>query len=360
MIRFGIVGAGWRSEFFLRVAAACPDRFEVTGVVTTNDQRARRIRDELGCNVAPDIASLLDRPCDFVVTSIPRDANPSAIEQLIDAGMPVLSETPPAADVETMTRLCRWADQGAKIQVAEQYPFQPHHAARIQAIREGLLGSIHEVQASVAHGYHGMALIRRCLGIGFQNAKIRGQRFTGRVIDGPKRNGPPSAEKVVDDPQIICTLDFGDRLGVFDFGGQQYMSYIRGQRFMARGERGEIIDDRATWLAGLNEPVVSTFRRHEAGPEGNLEGDFLKGIQCGERWVYHNPLAPARLSDDEIAVGTCLLKMAEYLNGGDPVYSIHEACQDHYLGLLCAQAADSGQPITTQDQTWSASPLVSV
>ncbi len=29
--RYGIVGSGWRSDFFLRLAALMPERFEVTG-----------------------------------------------------------------------------------------------------------------------------------------------------------------------------------------------------------------------------------------------------------------------------------------------------------------------------------------
>ena len=42
------------------------------------------------------------------------------------------------------------------------------------------------------------------------------------------------------------------------------------------------------------------FQRHMAGPNGNLEGFYLKGIQLGEQWVYRNPTAPARLSDEKI------------------------------------------------------------
>ena len=29
-IRFGVVGSGWRAEFFVRMARLMPDRFEVT------------------------------------------------------------------------------------------------------------------------------------------------------------------------------------------------------------------------------------------------------------------------------------------------------------------------------------------
>jgi predicted dehydrogenase len=31
--RFGVIGSGWRSEFFLRIAAALPDQLQVAGIV---------------------------------------------------------------------------------------------------------------------------------------------------------------------------------------------------------------------------------------------------------------------------------------------------------------------------------------
>ena len=40
MITFGIVGTGWRSHLFLRVAQACPDQFTCAGVVTRDPRRA--------------------------------------------------------------------------------------------------------------------------------------------------------------------------------------------------------------------------------------------------------------------------------------------------------------------------------
>ena len=36
---FGIVGSGWRSAFFLRLARAAPERLRVTGVVTRSAER---------------------------------------------------------------------------------------------------------------------------------------------------------------------------------------------------------------------------------------------------------------------------------------------------------------------------------
>ena len=120
-----------------------------------------------------------------------------------------------------------------------------------------------------------------------------------------------------------------------------------------RGERGEIIDDKAAYLQDFRTPIHLTFTRRSAGHEGNLEGNYLKGIQAGEHWWYRNPTLPAELSDDEIAVADLLLRMAAYVRGGPPPYSLAEACQDRYLDILAAQAADTAQPVTSQPQPWS-------
>jgi hypothetical protein len=86
--------------------------------------------------------------------------------------------------------------------------------------------------------------------------------------------------------------------------------------------------------------------------EGNLEGYYHKGIVAGGEWVYRNPFAPGRLTDDEIAVATCLDKMAAYAAGGPSFYGLPEASQDHYLGLLIDRAVQSGEAVTTERQPW--------
>jgi hypothetical protein len=265
----------------------------------------------------------------------------------------VLSETPPAPTVAEMAELCQLVAQGAKIQVAEQYWAQPHHAARLAFAHSGKLGKLTQVQISVCHGYHGISLLRRFLGIGSENATITARRFRSTIVQGPGRAGPPAHEALVETQQDIAWFDFGGQTGVFDFTGDQYFSYIRGQRLLLRGERGEMVDETAVYLQDHTTPIRVQFVRHTAGANGNLEGHHLKGIQADGSWLYRNPLAPARLSDEEIAIGTCLLRMADYADGGADFYPLREACQDHYLNLMLGQAVETEQPVTTQTQSWA-------
>ncbi len=64
---------------------------------------------------------------------------------------------------------------------------------------------------------------------------------------------------------------------------------------------------------------------------------------AGDQWWYRNPFIPGRISDDEIAIATCLDAMATYLKTGQGYYGLAEACQDHYLALLIDQALRTGR-----------------
>jgi predicted dehydrogenase len=356
MIPFGIVGTGWRSLFYLRIARACPARFKVVGLVSRDPAGVTEAVKSFGAPLYNSVETLLKtakpKPM-FMVTSVPWAVNPGLMWQLAKLNLPILSETPPATTVKEMRDLLPLVKQGAQIQVAEQYWAQPHHAARLALAHSGKLGQLSQVQVSAAHGYHGISLIRRFLGVGFENPKVNAFKFSSAIVQSPNRAGPPPQEAIVSSDQVIAYFDFGDRLGVFDFSGDQYFSYIRGQRLLVRGERGEIINDTAVYLQDHVTPVRVTFTRHEAGPNGNLEGFYLKGIQAGESWLYRNPLAPGELSDDEIAIGTCLLKMADYVKGSLSFYSLAEACQDRYLHILIEQSLSKGRPVVAETQPWA-------
>ena len=96
-----------------------------------------------------------------------------------------------------------------------------------------------------------------------------------------------------------------------------------------------------------------SFLRNSVGAGSNLEGHHLRGYTLGDEWVYENPLAPARLFDDEIAVGACLLKMKRYVDTGEEFYPLAEGCQDHYLSMLIDEAAESGSAVTATQRAWS-------
>lgn len=353
-IRFAIVGGGWRTAFYLRVARELPDRFQVSGVVVRDAAWGRQLAAAWGVTPYGSLDDLSQaNDLDFVLVCVPRGVAPDLICALTERGIPVLAETPPAADVEGLQALYARLEPAARVQVAEQYPFQPLHAARLALAASGIIGKPSQAQVSVAHGYHGMALMRRALGLTFEDATILARRVVSPIWEGPGRGGAPGEERIAVSDQVIAQLDFGDAFGVYDFCGDQYFSWIRTPRLLIRGERGEIHGTQVSYLADFRTPITLDLRREDAGLAGNLEGFYHKGILAGERWVYRNPLAPGRLSDDEIAVGTCLEKMAHYAQGGEGFYGLAEASQDHYLSLMIEQAVTSGDGVRTTTQPWA-------
>ena len=349
---FAIVGGGWRTDFFLRAAKELPDRLRVTGVLARDPARRERMSSAWGVPCRATLDELLaDRP-QFVVVATPWAVTPELLRELHARGVPALAETPPAPDRDGLRGLRDLDRAGARIQVAEQYQFQPLHAARLALAASGRLGRVTEAQVSVAHGYHGLDLMRRFLGVTAEPVTVTARRFRSSIVAGPDRQGPPDRERDAESVQTIALLDFDGRLGLFDFTDDQYFSWIRALRLVVRGDRGEIVDTTARYLLDARTPVSVELVRRDAGQNGNLEGLFHSGITAGEEWLYRNPFGAARLTDDEIAVATCLVRMAEYVDGGAVFSSLADAAQDHYLSLAVDEAADSGQTIRIAGHVW--------
>ena len=353
--RFALIGAGWRAEFFLRIAQALPERFSAVGALLRDQTKHAPFEAQWGIPAHLTLEALLESKPDFVVLSVPREVVPGFLETLTDLNMPVLCETPPAPKLEDMIGLHKLTERGAQIQIAEQYAFQPIHAARLALAHSGKLGTVHQARVSVAHDYHAISLIRGLLGVGFENATIRAQAFHFNLVVSPDRSGPPQDNKLETQRTILTTFEFeGGRLGVFDFAEwSQYFSWIRSHRVLVQGTHGEITDERLRYLADHRTPVQLDLVRRDAGHGGNLEGYHHQGILAGSEWLYRNPFAPARFSDEEIAIASCLAKMAHYVATGESFYSLAQASQDHYLGLMIHRSLETDSAIKTETQPWA-------
>jgi predicted dehydrogenase len=352
--RFAIVGAGWRAQCFLRIARALPERFQVTSAVVRDPGRAQQFGATWGVAVHSSLQDVLhaDRP-DFLVLAVTRAAAPGLLTEAAAAGIPVLTETPPAADLPGLLEVWRLVAAGARIQVAEQYLFHPWHTARLALVRSGRLGEVRYAHLSIAHDYHGVSLLRSVLGVGFAPARITARGFTSPLTAGPTRQGAPERAEVIDSTQVIAQLEFGMKLGIHDFASGQYRSWIRPAHLLARGERGEIRDTELRYLWDFRTPIVLELRRLDTGRSGGPEPSSHVGILAGEEWLYRNPFAGTNLSDDEIAVATSLQRMAEHLAGGPGPYPFAEAAQDHYLALCIQKAIETGAVVTSEPQPWA-------
>jgi predicted dehydrogenase len=354
-IRFDIVGGGFRTQAFLQIAHAMPDRFQVGGMFVRDETKGQAFEEKWHVKTYRTLVELLEASeRDFMLVSLPRSVTPVFIRELVELGVPVLTETPPTQDLESLLDLYAFAKKRhAKIQVAEQYHFQPLNAARIALAHSGKLGTVSQAQVSVAHDYHGMNLMRKLLGIQFENATITAHEFVSPLTAGPTRAGLPTEDKTFPSKQVIAYLDFGDKLGIYDFCNEQYRSWIRSAHVLVRGDRGEINNTQVCYLEDILTPIQYEFARQDASKIGNLEGLFHRGYMAGGEWIYRNPFIPGRLTDDEIAISTCLDKMAQYVKGGPDFYSLEDASQDHYLQLMIQQALATKQPVQTSTQPWA-------
>lgn len=151
-----VVGSGWRAAFYLRLARLFPERLQVSTVVTLTDELGKQVEKEWGLETTRTIkdAIAMDRP-DFVAAAVPWAVSPQVMREGVALDMPMLSETPPAPDLAGLLSL--WSDVGPSglVQVAEQYPLYPGHAARIQLVKDGVLGTVSNVQVSSTHQYQG-------------------------------------------------------------------------------------------------------------------------------------------------------------------------------------------------------------
>ncbi len=336
--RFGILGAGWRAEFYLRVASALPDRFVCGGIYVRNPDTAARLR-ATGAPVMTEYESFCAGGYDFVVCCVRSGEILSAARDLVARGYAVLCETPAGRTLEQLHAERDLIPATARVQVAEQYLYQPEFAAARALSESGLLGPVHYVRISAAHEYHGVSLVRGLLGVGTAFP----DRILGMEIDDPVRRvlGRPGRLPGSDvvSKQTIGILRFGQKSALLDFTGEQYFSPIRSGSLLMRGPRGEYSDGKLCYLDAQDEPVRLTRTRVEFGRGTDLGGYALDRICFGPHVLYRNPYPQARLSDEELAVAGMLEGMQTYLATGRSFYSLAEERLDCEIAYRIREVA---------------------
>lgn len=353
-IRFGVVGSGWRAEFFVRMARLLPEQFSCVGVVTRTADRGAEVERAWGVPTVRTAAELAAP--ELVVVATPWPVTPDAIRELVARGVPVLAETPPAPDADGLRAL--WSDVGGSglVQVAEHSPFMPAHAARIAAVQGGIVGEASSVQISSTHLYHAVGLIRRILGVGFDEVTVRATTTTERLLDPVARDGFTGATEPREAWNILATLDFGHgRSALYDFTDNQWHNPLRTNRIVVRGSHGELVDDAVTRWVDERTILTSTFNRRVSGLEQNLDGFDLEHISLDGRVLYRNEFLGARLADDDLAVAGILAATGAWVRGeAEQPYPLADGCQDHLLGLAIEEAGRTGAPVTTAREGWAA------
>lgn len=350
---FAVVGAGWRSQFFARLAAAAPERLAVVGALVRSDDAAARLA-PWGVRTVRTTGELLALAPDVVVPAVPWPVTPGVVRELVAAGAKVLAETPPAPDLDGLRAL--WHDVGASglVQVAEQYARMPGHAARLAVIGSGAIGRPNAVEVHSTHLYHAVSLIRTMLGTGLADVSVTARAFTAPLVDPLSPRGWVADPRPVPRTTTLATLDFGDgRYGLYDFVENQWWNPVLSRRLVVRGSLGEIADDTVTrWTddGAVTSPIV--YRR--TGVDLNLEGNDVVHAAFDGRVVYRNPFAGTRLSEDDVAVADHLEATGRWARDEGPApYPLAEGCQDHAISLAIGQSARTGADVRVTREAWA-------
>ncbi len=277
------------------------------------------------------------------------------VTALVEAGARVLTETPPAPDVAGLQKLWSAVGRTGQVQVAEQYLMSPAHAARLIAVRSGLIGTPTSVQVSSTHGYHAVSMMRGFLGAGRDPVTVSARTFDAPLVDPLRRDAWTDDDEPKIATTVLATIDFGDgRSGLYDFTDNQWHNQLRFRRILIRGSLGEISDDRVVRLAEPRAIVRSDLHRYQLGQDLNLDGHDTEHISLDGRVIYRNPFVGKRFMDEEIAIATLMVATGEWArDGGPPPYPLADGCQDHLIALAIDESAAGGLPVTTEAQAWA-------
>ncbi len=349
-LSFIIVGSGFRSLFFARIAKRYPELFHLNYLLCRTEGKAERLAREqqIPTTASPELCQ--ESSPDFVVVAVGRGDVCTVAKEWIGRGFPVLLETPAGETEEELKELWELKEKrGARIQVAEQYHHYPVIAAGIHAVELGKLGEPYAVSLSVAHDYHGASLIRKMLRMGFEPMILRGSRYTFPVRQTDSRYGPITDGSIKDQERDQVTIEFASgKVAFYDFSSIQYRSFIRSRHVNVRGRDGEWNDTVLRYVKGDFLPVEEKMMPYRAPRYQVLETEELKDI-CS-RW---NPILTLDAVQDEYAIAAMMYDMREYLEGGKEIYPLADALEDAYMFTLIHKAAVChGDAVVSEEMPW--------
>jgi predicted dehydrogenase len=357
-VRFGIVGRGWRADFYLRLTRQLPEHFACTGIVTRTAEARAALEREWGVPAFGDVPSLVAGTSpEVVVTSVAPSANASVLRSVVEQDVAVLAETPPGTDVEELRRL--WAGVGTAelVQVAEQHPFLPAVVALRELVKRGVLGQPCAAQVSWTHGYHAMALLRCLLGMAASRSTVHASG-AAPIIEGPDRAGRPAAPALLQPPATRrALLEAAAGSACLRLHRRPVVPPAASppRRLAARQPRRGGRDLRPLVRARTACPHAARSSADSSASTATWMGADLDTLSWAGQLLYRNPYRGARMSDEELAVATCLdRRRAAWRRGEAPApYPLADACQDQLLALAVDAAVETGTVQRTSVEPWA-------
>ncbi|MGJ6979539.1 hypothetical protein ACSDQ9_03275 [Aestuariimicrobium soli] len=289
-----------------------------------------------------------------MVSSVGWTSAAAVIREAVELGLPILSETPPAADPAGLAELWQQVGASGLVQVAEQYPQYPSHAARLALVRSGAIGTPTQVQVSSTQLYHAVALMRAHLGAAPGPATVTATTTTAPLLQPLTRVGWTPDPEPGPATTTHAVIQFGEgQSGVYDFTDLQTRNLLRVRRLVVRGSHGELDGEQVLRWGGPETVLTSRIERRQSGHDLDMSGFDSETISHGDDVLWRNPWSGRRWSDDEHATAAVLAQMAAWVDGsGDEPYPLAEAQQDAAIGFAIEESVATGGPVTLAEQPW--------
>ena len=360
-IRFVIVGSGWRSLYYVRIAKALPDIFEMCAMYCRTEEKAQKIAEEHHIHTTVSIEECIDYKPDFVVVVVNKTSIAEISMEWMRRGFTVLCETPAALDVETLNQLWDMHNRGYKLVVAEQYTRYPEHSALLKVIDRNIIGEPDCLNISLAHEYHGASLMRAMLKVSADTGfTVSAKTYTFATTETMTRYDSYKDGRIADKKRCVATFEFADgKVALYDFDSEQYRSPIRRNTLKLQGSRGEIIDRTVYYLDEKNEPQTSEIRTEKRLVETEYDNpnlhyvEEITDIHFEDDRVYTPEFGLCGLAQDEAAIASLMRRTGAYSRGeATEPYPLKDALQDAYMAILLREADASQSRVSSSKQGW--------
>jgi choline dehydrogenase-like flavoprotein len=323
-LKVGLVGAGKRiSELYLPILQQLSSHYEIVGVASRSPESSRRLESKTGIGSFRDARDLVERQRPgLLIVAISDTVNEATISQLLDLGVPILSETPlawTAAGVRSI--ISKATANKVMLGVAEQFPFLPLEQFRKQLIDLGLFGEIYAAFNDFhSYSYHGIAQLRRYItGV---PTSVRNVEYA-RGSDIRWQSGS------------ITFSDGAVLLHHYALSGPSFQPSVH-----FHGTHGAMVDYQITTLSDGDTKTSLAVR--EENPSGSLKSISAVLPNVGTI-TWNNPFAECNFSDEQIAVATVLKGMTNGTAGvSRPIYTAEEFLADIEIVQALRYSAEAG------------------
>ena len=351
-LSFVVVGSGFRAMFYGRIARTYPELFEMKYMLCRSQEKADRIRTQTGFSVTTSKEACEACRPDFVVVAVNKANIADVAEEWALRGHAVLTETPAGASLEQLERIWELRERcGCRIQVAEQYFHYPSLSVGMKYIERGDIGEPFSLYISAAHDYHGASIMRKYLSVGQEAFAVAAKRFRFPLTETDSREGAVTDGRTTLRERDIALFEFASgKIGLYDFSGEQYHSFIRSRHIIVRGRDGELSDQVLYRLDDRHYPRTKILL-----PELEPRYRVLETKRIRDYVRMWKPELSLDEIEDEYAIACMLYDMGDYIAAGKEIYPLRDALQDAYMWLVLQEAVQKpGKQMYARKMPWNA------